>query len=375
MNNHRAPTRPLIVALAAMVLGGVACIIGLVIDERAFFPAWLCAVIFWLALPLGAVTLVMVHDLTGGRWMATARPVLDSAIATMPIATVAFLPVLAGLGHLYSWSQPGAPGLGNAFYLNDTFFIVRYAVYFVVWNASALWALAAPRGGAIGVAPALSWISGIGLLLLAFATTFASFDWIMSLEPQFWSSVFGMIFGAGEFNISLALVLLAIALQKPALRAVQAGYREHLADLAAILLATTIFWAYVEYCQFLIVWEENLRSEIPWYLHRFAGSWEAVLYTVAGAGFFIPFFVLVWTPSKRNRGIVAVSCGLIFLAQLIHVWWLVLPDFPNSGFGWLDVAAFFALGGLVMSAFLWRLRYGQLLPQRAARPAPEALHG
>jgi len=375
MINHRVSTRLHALALGAIVLGGAGCIVGAFIDQRAFFPAWLCAVVFWLAVPLGAVALVMVHDLTGGRWMATGRPILESAIATMPIATIAFLPVLAGLGHLYTWSQPGASGLGNAFYLNEAFFIVRYAAYFVVWNACALWALAAPRGGAVGVAPALSWISGIGLLLLAFATTFASFDWIMSLEPQFWSSVLGMIFGAGEFNISLALVLLAIALQKPAGRAAQARYRDHLADMAAILLATTIFWAYVEYCQFLIIWEENLRSEIPWYLHRLAGSWESVLYTIAGAGFFIPFFVLVWTPSKRNRGIVAGVCALIFLAQLVHVWWLILPEFPNSGFGWLDVAAFFALGGLLVSVFLWRLRYGQIRPQRAARPAPEALHG
>jgi hypothetical protein len=361
-------------ALVAMLLGGAGCITGAILDERAFFPAWLAAVVFWLGLPLGAVTLVLVHDLTGGRWMATARPVLEAAAATMPLATIAFLPVLAGLGHLYAWSRPEATGLGNAFYLNDSFFILRYAVYAVIWNGFALWALAAPRRGALGVASSLSWVSAVGLLLLAFSVTFAAIDWILSTEPHFWSSIFGMIVGAGAFNTSLALVLVALALRPPAAVA-PVAYRDHLADLAAILLATTIFWAYTEYCQFLIIWEENLRSEIVWYLRRMAGGWQATLYALAGAGFFIPFFVLVWTPSKRNRAIVGGIGALIALAQLVHVWWMILPEFRQTGFTWLDVAAVLALGGLAMLAFLTRLQHGRLLPGRAAARLLEARHG
>ncbi|HJT06953.1 MAG TPA: hypothetical protein VJ747_08510 [Stellaceae bacterium] len=375
MSGGRSGTKLRLAALAAFVLGGVGCIVGAVIDQGAFFPAWLCAVIFWLGLPLGAVTLVLVHDLTGGNWMTTARPTLNAAIATMPIATIAFVPIFAGLGHLYVWSRPEQPGLGNTFYLNDTFFIVRYAVYVVIWNALALWALIPPRVGALGVAPALSWLSAIGLLLLAFAVSFAAIDWILSLEPHFWSSIFGMIFGAAEFNTALALLLVVIALRGPTAHALGPAYRDHVADLAAILLATTIFWAYAEFCQFLIIWEENLRSEIPWYLRRMAGAWESVMYTVAGAGFFVPFFVLIWTPSKRNRAIVAAICALIFLAHLIHVWWLVLPEFPKSGFGWIDVSAVLALGGLWALVFLARLQFGRLLPERWARPATEAPHG
>lgn len=375
MSAGRSWTKLRLAAVAAIVLGGAGCIVGALIDRGAFFPAWLCAVIFWLSLPLGAVTLVLVHDLTGGRWMATARPTLDAAIATMPLASIAFLPVLAGLGYLYSWSRPAEPGLGNAFYLNDAFFIVRYALYFVIWNALALWALLAPRGLALGVAPALSWVSAIGLMLLAYSVSFAAIDWVLSTEPHFWSSIFGMIFGAGAFNTALALLLLVMALRGPASPTPSPAYRDHLADLAAILLATTIFWAYAEFCQFLIIWEENLPSEIPWYLRRMAGAWESVMYTVAGAGFFVPFFVLIWTPSKRNRAIVGSTSALIFLAHLVHVWWLVLPEFPESGFGWVDVAAVLALGGLCALIFLVRLQYGRLLWERWARPATEAPHG
>ncbi|HEX7967198.1 MAG TPA: hypothetical protein VF502_03190 [Stellaceae bacterium] len=375
MTDGRAWTRLRWAALAATVLGGIGCIIGALVDPAAFFPAWLSAVIFWLGLPLGALTLVLVHDLTGGRWMATARSVLDAAVATMPIATLAFLPILAGLGHLYTWSRPDAPPLGNAFYLNDSFFIARYALYFVIWNALAAYALLVPRSDRDGAPASMSWLSAIGLVLLAYAVSFAAIDWVLSTEPHFWSSIFGMIFGAGAFNTGLALVLLVIALRRPAATSLDQPCRDHLADLAAILLATTIFWAYTEFCQFLIIWEENLHSEIPWYLRRMAGGWDAVMYAIAAAGFFIPFFVLLWRPSKRSRAVVAGICALILVARLMNVWWWILPESPDHGFGWVDLACVFALGGLSMLAFLRRLQYGRLLPGPLRRVVEEGRHG
>jgi hypothetical protein len=375
MREDRAWNRMSVFALVLLVLGGGGSIYGAISDPGAFFPAWLASLIFWLAIPLGALALVLVHDLSGGRWMATARPLLEGAVATMPLATIAFLPVLAGLGHLYSWSRPDHGDLSNTFYLNDVFFIIRYAVYFVIWNGLAAWALLAPRAGAAGVPRALSWVSAVGLVLLAYAVSFAAIDWVLSLEPRFWSSVFPMIFGAREFNASLSLVLFLVAWRGPPIPVQDGPYRGHMADLAAILLATTIFWAYVEFCQFLIIWMGNLRSEIPWYLRRIADGWGALAAAIAALGFFIPFFLLVWTPCKRNRGIVAAMAALIFLAHLLHAWWLVLPEFPESGFGWLDVAAMAALGGLWLLAFLSPLRYWRRRPQRVARPAEEASHG
>jgi hypothetical protein len=373
MNRDRAWMRLNVAALIALILGGAGCIVGALIDEAAFFPAWLCAFLLWLGVPLGAVTLILVHDLTGGRWMATARPSLEAAAATMPVATIAFLPILAGMGHVYAWSAPGRPGLGNAFYLNDSFFFFRYALYFVLWNGFAAFALRAQRNAAIGVASGLSWVSALGLVLLAYSASFAAIDWIMSLEPHFWSAVFGMITCAGWFNTGLALVLLTLALRGPVNAASDKIYRDHLADLAAILLATTIFWAYVEFCQFLIIWEEDLKHEIPWYLQRMAGAWDAVMYTIAATGFFVPFFALLWRPSKRSRGVVAAIALLILASRVIYAWWLVLPEFPQIGFGWLDAAAVLALGGLMLLLFLRRLRYGRLLPARE-RPALEASH-
>ena len=211
---HRTWRLANLVALGALVLGAVASILGAVIDPAGFFRAWLCAFLLWLGVPLGALTLVLVHDLTGGRWMAAARPALNAAIATMPLAVLAGVPALIALHELYSWTHP-APSLGNTFYLNPEFFLFRYVLYAVLWNLLAGYALWAPRGEATPIAPALSWLSGIGLLVLAFSASFAAIDWILSLEPTFWSSVFPMIAGAGWFNTGLALVVLVVALSAP----------------------------------------------------------------------------------------------------------------------------------------------------------------
>lgn len=351
---------------AALILGGAGCLLGAETAPDAFFPAWLAASIFWLGLPLGALALVLVHDLTGGRWMETARPVLEAAIVTMPVATIAFLPLFAGFHRLFAWDSATAP-LDNAFYLDLSFFVRRYAFDVLLWNGLAAYALWWPRGVAVGVAGSVSWASGVGLLLLAFSVSFAAIDWIMSLEPHFWSAVFVMIAGARWFNTGLALVLFVIALAAP--RGVARA--PHRADLGAILLATVIFWAYVSFCQYLIVWEENLAREIPWYLRRFDDGWGVAAAVLAATGFAAPFLLLLSRPAKSSRFAVAAATALVFANGLIDAWWMVLPEFPGRNLAWLDAAAVLALGAIMLVVFVWSLRFG------GARRAPtwEASHG
>jgi hypothetical protein len=295
----------------------------------------------------------MVHDLSGGEWMQTARPVLNAAIATMLLATLAGIPAFIGLHDLYSWAHP-APSLGNTFYLNTNGFLLRYAVYIVLWNLLAAYALWAPRDGAAPIAAGLSWLSALGLIVLAFSASFAAIDWIMSLEPAFWSSIFMMTAGASWFVTGLALVLLVIAVGGLA----PGSRRGHMADLATILLATTIFWAYVEFIQFLVIWEENLKDEIPWYLTRITSVWEPAIFIAVAFGFFVPFFALLTQPGKRSRGVVATVCFLILISRIADKWWQVLPEFQKAGPFWLDVGAILALGGLMLLLFFSWLRSG-----------------
>ena len=332
-------------------LGIAGCIGGAVIDPAAFFRAWLCSYLFWLGLPLAGVTLVLVHDLSGGNWMGTARPILDAAIATMPLATFAGIPAFIGLHALYELTHPPAD-LANVFYLNPTAFFVRYACYLVLWNVLAAFALWGPREGKLPIRSSLSWLSGIGLIALAFSVSFGSIDWILSLEPKFWSSIFAYTQGASWFNTGMATVLLVVALAGwPALER-----RKHMVDLSQILLATTIFWAYVEFMQILIIWEENLKTEITWYLKRLASDWQPAIYVSAALGFVVPFFVLLWAPSKRSRPAVAIVCILILLSRIAHTWLLVMPEFDAPPPFWLDVAAMLALGSGMVLLFAWAMR-------------------
>jgi hypothetical protein len=368
MISDRAWTRLNLIALGALVLGGAGCAIGAAVGIAGFYRAWLCTFLFWLGVPFAGLTLVMVHDLSGGRWMATARPLLNAAVATMPLASFAGIPAFLGLHVLYSWTHP-APSLGNTFYLNTNAFLLRYAVYIVLWNLLAAYALWAPRDGPQPIVARLSWLSGISLILLAFSVSFAAIDWIMSLEPGFWSSVFMMITGASWFNTGLALVLLVIASSSLAL----GGSRDHMADLATILFATTIFWAYVEFVQFLIIWEENLKDEIPWYLLRVNSVWAPAVLVSVALGFFVPFFALITRPGKRSRAVVATVCLLILLSRLVDKWWLVLPEFQQAGPFWLDVGAILALGGLMLLLFFFWLRHGGV--SIATAQSWEAGHG
>jgi len=366
---RRAPHWFAPAAAALSVLGVAGCVVGAIIDPAAFGRAWLCSYLFWLGLPLAGVTLVLVHDLSGGEWMATARPALDAAIITMPLASLAGIPAFIGLSSLYHWTHP-APDLGNAFYLNTTGFFIRYAVYVVAWNLLAAFALWAPREGRLPVAPGLSWISGIGLVILAFSAGFASIDWILSLEPKFWSAVFTYAQGASWFNTGMAIVLLAVAIF-----VWPAGERkDHMSDLSQILLATTIFWAYVEFMQFLIIWEENLKTEIPWYLKRLNSVWHPAIYVSAVLGFVVPFFVLLWASSKRNRTAVAIVCVCILISRLANTWLLVMPEFTVPTPFWLDVAAILALGGAMVLLFAFGLWYARRLAPVAA-PIWTADHG
>jgi hypothetical protein len=358
-----------LITAALCVLGVIGCVIGAINDPTAFLHAWLCSFVFWLGLPFAGITLVLVHDLSSGDWMTTARPVLNAAAATMPIASLAGIAAFVGLNSLYGWTHP-PPGLGNVFYLNPTDFFIRYGVYVAVWNVLAAFVLLGPRRESLPIRSGLSWISGIGLIVLAFSASFAAIDWIMSLEPTFWSSAFPYAQGASWFNTGMAAVLLSVTLF---------GWpsderRQHMIDLSQILLATTIFWAYVEFVQFLIIWEENLKLEIPWYLKRLHSVWRPAIYISAGLGFMVPFFVLLWAPSKRNRAVVGVVCACILVSRLAHSWLQVMPEFTEPTPFWLNVATILALGGVMVLLFALFLRHAHR-PEAAARPIWTADHG
>lgn len=354
--------RPLLAAVAIALVGGVVCAVGALADPQAMLRGWLASFAFWIGLPLGAMMLLFAHDLTGGRWGSAAVPPLRAMVAMLPLMLLLLVPVLVLLPELYPWTRAAeAAHLKSRFYLNAPFFYGRAAVYAVVWLGLALAALL--RSGRTR-----NPLAAPGLILLGLTVTFASFDWFMSIEPDWGSSIYGMMIVAGQLLGALALATLATVLGG----GTDAGQRH---DLGSLLTAAILLWFYLSFMQFLIVWQENLPSEIAWYVPRLSGGWGWVAALGALAQGALPFATLIWWPVKRSRGGLVSVCLLLLAAHMLECWWLILPGLAG-GFTWFAPAAALAMGGACMAMFLWQrsTRVGQATPA-AALLAEGVRHG
>ncbi len=291
--------------IGALGLAGAA--LAWVAAPASFPHAWLAAVVAWSGWPLGSLALVLAHALTGGRWGEALRPGLLAGVATMPLLLPLILPVLLSLPALYPWAQAGTD-LPNAWYLNVPFFAVRGTAYLLVWLGLA-WAVLSGRAEQVA-AP--------GLLLLAFTATFAAIDLTMSLQPRFVSSIYGMLSGAGAAVLALAAAIL--------LGGVAGGERN---DVAKLLFALVLLWAYLSFMQVVIVWQNDLVEQVPWYRLRAHGGWGWVMAAVALGHAVVPMAVLLSARARRSaRALVGVAALLAAMAVL-RAWWTVLPEAPG----------------------------------------------
>jgi hypothetical protein len=235
------------------------------------------------------------------------------------------VPVLVYLPVLYPWARAEeASHLANGFYLNHYFFVARTAVYFAVWMLVAVLAERRAR------------VAAPGLILLAVTATFAAFDWMMSIEPEWGSSIYGMLIISGMLLAALAGATLAAAVD-------DAGRR---VDLGGLLIAAVLLWAYLAFMQFLIIWEEDIPAEIGWYLRRLDGGWGWVALVIAFSQGLLPFLALIWS----RRRLLGLVCGMLILGHLLECWWLVLPALGTGSFTWFAPAATAAMGGILL---LW----------------------
>jgi hypothetical protein len=328
----------------AWIAGGIGlalCVLGAILQPRVFAFAWLAASTMWLRWPLGCLTLLLVHALTGGRWGCPIRPWLVLGIGVLPLLLPAIIPVFLLLPQLYPWARPGvAAQLANGFYLNPVFATGRWIVYLIVWFGLGALALLRLRWNR-----PLGAVAAPGLILLGLTANFASIDAVMSLDPQFNSSVFGMMSAAETGLFALSVTLLATVLSGSVTV-------EELEDLARLLQGLLILWAYLDFMQWLIVWQSDLPHDAAWYLVRSSGLWGAVAASTALAHFLLPFLALLWPSLRRSvRGIVAIT-GLLIVMGVIRDWWLILPA-AGEGISWIDFAAVLAFGG-ISTGFLLR---------------------
>jgi hypothetical protein len=368
----RLQSRALIVGVVGLLAGGI----GALTNPSQFFQSWLVGFIFCLGLALGSLGLLMLQHLSGGQWGLVGRRVFEAASRTLPLLALVFIPIVFAMPTLFKWAQPDLVATdrilqAKAPYLNVPFFTGRAVFYFLFWIACAWflnkWSAAQDRGtestDAAGMVRFRT-LSGPALLVLVLTITFATTDWVMSLDPHWYSTIFGLMFTVGFGLSALALTIAVLASIGPEGALAGLLTKRHFHDLGKLLLAFTMLWAYLNFSQFLIVWSGNLPEEIPWYLHRLQGPWGAVAIALVVGHFFLPFLLLLSQDVKKRPQMLARVAMFILLMRLVDTIFLISPTFAHEGFPihWMDVAVPAGILGV------WLFLFARFLQSRALAP-------
>lgn len=363
------------------LIGGIGLLASVLLarrDPAQFYFSWLVAFLFFLSLALGALFFVLTHFATNASWSVTVRRLAENTMATLPWFLLLFLPLVLGLRELFHWSVPEAVAhdpvlLGKRAYLNTTFFMLRAAGCLLVWSAMAWGFLRASRRqdhtGERWITTRLIQASAPCLVLFAITVSLASIDWIMSLDPHWYSTMFAVYFFSGSVVAIFAfLVVLAAAMRRAGLLA-EVVTVEHLHDLGKLLFAFTVFWAYIAFSQFFLIWYANIPEETVWYLHRAEGRWKAASVILALGHFVVPFLFLMSRNIKRRTGLLVTGAVWLLLMHLLDLHWLVMPTHRPHGFApsLLDLTTLVAIGGLFLAAISWPMRRHALAPFRDPR--------
>ena len=359
-------------ALIAGILGLALSAAGYFVDSKQFFHSYLVAYVFWASIGLGGLFFTLLNHLVGAEWGIVLRRISETIMVTLPIMFVFFIPVIFGFHDLYHWSHPEAvdadPILkAKAGYLNPTFFIIRTIVYFTIWFifGRMLYNMSIKQdGGDQSNNEKMRRISAPGMILFAFTCTYAAFDWIMSLQPHWFSTIFGVWYFAAGLLASLAFInLFAQVLRRNGVLGEQITV-EHYHDLGKLKFAFTIFWAYIAFSQFFLIWYANIPEETIFYLHRWEGSWQYVSLLLIYGHLMLPFLWLIPRFTKRSLPAMAFIGIWLLLMHWVDLYWNVFPNLHEHGFklSWMDATTMIGIGGIFLW-FMWlRLSANSLIP-------------
>jgi hypothetical protein len=363
--------------LMAGVLGGVLLGMGAFLQPDQFFRAYLMAFLFWLGVSIGCLAILMLQYLSGGGWGIIIRRLLEAATRVFPLMALLFIPLLFGLHRLYPWTHADLVNASEVlkhkqFYLNVPFFIGRAVFYFAVWLVLSYllnsWSSRQDETADIGITRKLQVLSGPGIVLYGLTVSFAAIDWIMSLEPEWYSTIYGFLVMAGQALSAMAVIIAVLAMlakQEPLASVVQA---KHFQDLGKLMLTFVMLWAYMGFSQLLIIWSGDLPDEIPWYLRRFQGGWQKVGILLVVFQFALPFALLLSRNLKRYSRTLVLVAGLVFIMRFVDLFWMTAPSFSVEGgkthvsVSWMNIVAPVAIGGLWLAAFFWQLKKRPILP-------------
>ncbi len=355
-DSPRSAYLPLGIGLVGIILSGI----GYFTDPGHFFHSYLVSFVYWVTIGLGALFFTMLHHLTNARWSVVMRRLSENVMSALPLMAVFALPLLFGLHDLYHWSHAEAVAAdpilqSKAPYLNPTFFVIRMVFYFVVWFLLT-WQLnkvsnQQDKGGTEDYRFKMRKVSAPGMLLFALTTTFAAFDWLMSLDPHWYSTIFGAYVYAGAFLSGLAFFVVAAAYQRRQGHLKDIITVEHYHDTGKLMFAFVIFWGYMAFSQYFLIWYANIPEETVWFLERWEGGWRGMSFVIIFGHFAIPFLALIFRATKRNvTGLTVVSLWILAM-HWVDLHWVVFPNLYHHGphFSWMDVTTMAGIGGI----FLW----------------------
>ncbi len=341
----------------AFITGGIGillCAFGWWKQPEAFANAYLVAWIYILGLTVGCFPLTMIQHLTWGGWGFVIRRTQETVLKALPLCALLFIPIALNLKTLYVWLQPnGTHHDVQKLYLNTPFFLARFAIYFAVW---IFLACKLRKHSAIQdetpnpkTLHRLTGYGGVGMVLYALTVTFGAFDWGMSLEPNWFSTIYGAIFGVHFAMSALAFaIIVTVFLRKENNNSMQTVLSiDRLHDLGTLLFATVMLWAYTSVSQFIIIWSANQPSEAAWYIHRSRGGWEYLITFVFLFQFVTPFFLLLMRFVKRKtERLVKVACLILVIRWLDLIWQVKPTHYPHFTMSWLDFACWITLGSI-----------------------------
>jgi hypothetical protein len=375
----------------ALTIGGVGlalALVGFVTSREIFLQSYLIGYIFWMGITIGSLAVLMLQHLSGGAWGLVSRRVLEASTRTLPLMAVLFLPIAFNLPALYAWARPEAADDHlihlKAAYLNAPFFFARAAIFFIIWGALIYllnrWSTEQDQQPPALPGPPdrrFRLLSGPGLVIYMLTVTLMSVDWVMSLDPHWYSTIFGILTvgGQGLSTLAFTIVVLAALVRFPPMSAVAGPAEFH--DLSKLMFAFVLLWAYFSISQLLIIWSANLPEEVPFYLERLHGPWAPVSIAILLLHFVLPFLLLLSRDLKRNPAAVKWIALFILVMRVVDVAWTIGPVFRHEGSSlhWLDFAMVLGMGCLWLTLF-WRNLAGRpLIPARDPYLKEAMAHG
>ena len=376
--------RPALIAcavLAVIGIGGSLLVAGSTEHgTEHLLETYLVSFSFFLAISLGGLFFVLLQHCTRAGWSVVVRRVAEAVAANVWLMAILAIPVVLGMNHLYHWTDTAAAAhdpllAGKIGFLNPGFFVIRLIVYFLLWGIMATvlhrTSVAQDSSGDSALTLRMERLSAPGMVVFALSINFAAFDLLMSLDPHWFSTIFGVYY----FSVSVVAFL---AVMPKILYALQfrgilknAITVEHYHDFGKLLFGFVVFWAYIAFSQYMLIWYGNIPEETEWFLKRQTGDWTTVSLILIFGHFVLPFLLLVSRVIKRRPILLAMTGGYVAAMCWVDIYWLVIPEFSPgiARFGLLDIFCFLGLNGLWSAGLLLRLRRHSLIAEKDPRLA------